>query len=530
MKKRLFLLPIVSALTLAPLTGCQKSYSEYKLVVRYYPGGYGIDWMEDYIKEYLAEKNGGNPNDYVVGKDFKLIPDADINYGASKYLKSKKECPDLILSNFLEPENVQAGLVADLNSVYNTEVNTSYGKVKIKDYIDENILNKFSYQQRYGQGEEYAWGMPWSTIPCAMSYNETLLKQINHVSSIEVKDDAIVDGKWNRPPETVTELSAYFEDIDNYNQVNNRNIIKLSWAAKDGSQWLEFMLHVWWAQYQGVFTSRVPGENAYYDFYNCRSEEEFKQSGLQYALGVLKNLITTNEGADGKFINGPTDPLSDTIKDSQTAFARGNAAMCLTGDFFEKEYKTWLDESKQVIKMMRVPSIDNAEKNEHGEDIKLVKLQTEAVMYVPQNAIHRAEAKELLAFMCNEDKLMDFTKKTGGIRPFDYNPIELEPDYAWTDFQKSVFDIYYNSDEKLMIYPKNEAAAGKTLSPVYYYHYSSVVTPFMSHNSLTILSKLRKLTPKQIMVDGVEGSFDSVYKLAKRQYDDWRRIYDLNAE
>ena len=54
MKKRLFLLPIVSALTLAPLTGCQKSYSEYKLVVRYYPGGYGIDWMEDYIKEYLA--------------------------------------------------------------------------------------------------------------------------------------------------------------------------------------------------------------------------------------------------------------------------------------------------------------------------------------------------------------------------------------------------------------------------------------------------------------------------------------------
>ena len=47
---------------------------------------------------------------------------------------------------------------------------------------------------------------------------------------------------------------------------------------------------------------------------------------------------------------------------------------------------------------------------------------------------------------------------------------------------------------------------------------------------MTIISKLRKLTPKQIMIDGVSGSFDSVYKLAKKQYDDWRAIYDLTIE
>ena len=529
MKKKLLLFPLLSALTLAPLTGCKKSYTDYRLVVRYYPGGYGIDWMEDYIKGYLAEKDGKNPDDYKANKDYKLIPDADITYGAGKYLKSKTECPDLILSNYLDPDFVQAGLVADLNSVVETEVKTSSGNKKIKDYMEEDILKRFSYQQRYGQGEDYVWGIPWSSLPCAISYNETLLKQIPHVSAIEVKADAIKDGKWDRPPVTVTELSAYFEDIDNYNQTTGKNITKLSWAAKDGSQWLEFMLFVWWAQYQGVFTSRVAGENAFYDFYNCRSEEEYKQSGLQYALGVLKSLLTSDEGSDGKFINGPDDPLTKTIKDIQTDFARGNAALCLTGDFFEKEYKTWLDDSGQVIKMMRVPSIENAEKNEHGDDIRLVKLNADNAMYVPQRAAHRDEAKGLLAYMCSEEKLLEFTKKTGSIRPFKYNPLELEPTYVWTDFQKSVFDIYYNSDERLMVYPKNEAKAGKTLSPVYYYHYNASTPAFSSHNHMTIMSKLRKLTPKQIMIDGDSG-FDSVYSVAKKQYDDWRTLYDLTVE
>ena len=59
---------------------------------------------------------------------------------------------------------------------------------------------------------------------------------------------------------------------------------------------------------------------------------------------------------------------------------------------------------------------------------------------------------------CNEEQLLAFTKSTGCMRPFNYDPIALtagKDGYDWTEFQKSCFKMYTESDVNLYLYPGN---------------------------------------------------------------------------
>ena len=120
--------------TLAVLTACScmgvfasckgGKNGENELTIRYYNGGYGDQWLKDSLEEFCATKEGVT---------YELIPDNNITYQANLYLKTN--VPDIIMSNGNWKSYVQEGLVEDLTSVYETEVSTSQGKKKIKDYI-----------------------------------------------------------------------------------------------------------------------------------------------------------------------------------------------------------------------------------------------------------------------------------------------------------------------------------------------------------------------------------------------------------
>ena len=79
------------------------------------------------------------------------------------------------------------------------------------------------------------------------------------------------------------------------------------------------------------------------------------------------------------------------------------------------------------------------------------------IMFGPKNFGKSKEvAKEFLAYLCNEKYLLDFTKKTGTLRPFKYDDSVLDASaLGLNDFNASVLEVYKTSDVRLVSLPAN---------------------------------------------------------------------------
>lgn len=526
MKKMKALIFGLVSLSAMALSACQtnadnKIKKEGRLSIVYYPGGYGSEYLTTFCKEFLAQKKGKSIDEIKEGEDFLLVPDEDITYGADYYLTSDSRCPDLIISNLLSPKAVTQGYVANLDDVFNATIETSKGTKKIEEFVMKEAIEQYTFELRRGQTAKHRFAMPWSAIPLSIAYNDTLLSSLNHVdTTYEVATDAINGGKWARAPKTVDELLSCFKDLDAYNTSNGTNLAKLGWAAVNGTNWLESLIITWWAQKQGVDEEYMyPGEGSYYDFWKYDSAEIFKQTGLQDALKQLQDVLIK----DGAYTNSYNSVGSMTIKNAQQAFAEGKALFCLTGDFFEKEYSSFIEKSQQEFKMMRIPAIDGAVKNDDNSTMDLTYINISSCAYVPKKALNGDLAKEFLKFTTNEEYSAKFSKMTGGIRPVDYD-VRTSSDYAsYSSFKKSVFDLYFDCDDYLYKFPRNVAV--EDISPIYLYEGVSEII-FCGVTYFTVIDNLKTLTPLEIMITGTK-TFDSVYKRAEKSFKEWKRIYDL---
>ena len=480
--------------------GGNKGAAENTLTIRYYNGGYGDEWLEEALKDFCATKEGVTYN---------MIPDNNITYQANLYLTTN--VPDIIMSNGNWKPYVKDGLVEELTtSVYEAEVQTSQGTKKVKDYIDQNVMKQFTRQKIYGRGEALTWGMPWASQILSLAYNETILLSTTHKEGNPFIVEGLNAGEtWTHAPYTVNELMAYLTDV----RMANNGIIPWGYSV-DYLNWYDALFYVWWAQIQGTTTpNKYVDEGCFYDFFNMSSANLVKQSGYKDALEIVRKIIVNDEG---QLYNSNNDG-SMTKEKMQENFAKGNIAICLVGDFFEKEYKDFMKEGN-VFKLMFIPTADGAETNDEGLAKKLTYVQTDNVMYVPVNATNKDLAKEFLAFLCNEEQLMQFTKYTGVVRPFGYNAYELEKDYAWTDFQKSTFDIYYNADDFVIKYP----LTATKVSPIYLYE---EVSMFMSVELSTVFGEFRTKPVDK----AAERIVNRVHTALKKSFDEWVEYYGLEA-
>ena len=287
MKKRII------SMALATLTACScigalsacggnKGGAENELTIRYYNGGYGDEWLEEALKDFCATKEGVTYN---------MIPDNNITYQANLYLKNN--VPDIIMSNGNWKDYVQDGLVEDLTSVYETEVQTSKGTKKVKDYIDENVMKQFTRQKVYGRGESMTWGMPWASQILSLAYNETILLSTTHQEGNPFIVDWLSAGAtWTHEPYTVNELMAYLYDV----READNGIIPWGYAV-DYLNWYDALFYVWWAQIQGTTTpNKYVDEGCFYDFFNMTSADLVKQSGYKDALEIVRKIIVDENG------------------------------------------------------------------------------------------------------------------------------------------------------------------------------------------------------------------------------------------
>jgi len=521
MKNKFLFLAITSLFSITSLAACgnnnQTTATPFKVLL--VDTDYGDEFLHTLIKNFLAEKNETSPSNISLEKDY-VIEKTELKDLSDK-LSSKSDSPDLVIDYSLPYKYVANGLITDISDVFEQEVLTRKGKKKLKDFTNIENLNMNKYSKIYNQGSAKTWAMPFVNEVNSIAYNEELLKTIVHVDeTYKVENDAISGGKWIRAPKTIDELKSYFADLDNYNLTATKKVAKLGWTSNGDI--LDNLIYTWWAQDQGVSSTKgnYEEEGVFDEFWRYKSQEIYKQTGLQTSLETLKDLIISGD----TFINSDDSATTLSQKDMEDKLLDGSLAMCLT----DSSLLAVGNRDTSNIKMMYVPTIGNAIKNEANEIAKIAFINRESCLYVPSNANNVNTAKEFLKYSSEEQQVITFSKLTGGIRPFDYNLLEYSTS-GYNNFEKSCFDIYFNSDELFSKFPLKafiNITWFEALSPIYCYERESALTPFVNVSSYNeLLDLLKQYTPNQIMVSGKAGELESAYEVGSSLFAEWHNKY-----
>ena len=522
-KKLSILLAMVMAVCcLTGLTACQKGGNGQAvpgvLTIRYYEGGYGSDWLKHALNDFAKENEGFK---------YSLVPDSTITNQVTVYLESGKNLSDIyMIQGGNWAEWVSYGYLANLSDVYETEVETSKGKRKIKDYMDEDLVSRYYMQKYAGQGDYLPWVLPEASIMTSFAYNEEYLLSTTHTTT---RAGRYTSGdKWTAPPETVEELLDYCADLNARKDLGS-NFAPFSWPGLE-SHWLKFLLYTWFAQYQGAHevnalnAATIADEGSYYDFWNFASSEVWKMTGIQVAIDTLKSIFV---GSGGSYKNSLAHVAEYSVQDAEKKFVAGESAMLVSGSFFYNEMKPYLDWKEDdglpdyTFKMMYLPTIANAEKNEDGSTKKMVFYSTDEIILVPAKATNLDMAKKFLAYLFNEKNNLYFTQVSGTMRPFDYDPIALSGDsYEWDPFTASVLDMYNSADTRLYAYPAGRSV--EDVSLIYRYKQPDI---FGSQSWATYLNAIKKYTSEQIMITGYGSEYKSVFDATKKDFSDWYYRY-----
>ena len=487
----------IGALTLTMcvgvLAGCSQSEGgDGKLTIEYYNGGYGSEWLNAAVEDFKAYKGG----EVEVG-----LKAHRSNIEATK-LKSGNDLPDIFMCQSGDWANwVTKGYLEPLDSVFESEVETSNGKRVVSSYLKEEVKNKSYLSTRLGSGVYHPYVMPWGSLECSIVYNETMLLSTPKSGT---------SGNWTEAPTTVEELLVYCADVQK--EYGDEGVAAMGWGGADGLNWFEFPLYVWWAQYQGIHDSKVSGQGSFYDFFEFESADVWKQTGIQKAIEAWQQVVSDGNG-NWKNTLGNVEELK--IQDMEKAFVQGKVAMMLGGSFLEKEVKEFIPDNVS-IKMMRIPYLTE-ELKEEGQKLNFV--STDDFMCIPAKSKNKELAKEFLTFICSEEQLLKYTKLTGCLRPFDYNPVDLDGNYNWTDFQKSCFALSTEADESLYLYPGNHtgATAYEDFSPLYLYKRPTL---FAEIGNVTVAKQMKSWTANEIMISGKNG-LPSVYSKVSEAFKTW---------
>ena len=375
---------IVLLLTLFMITGCTETKSntpgvntKADLKITFFNGGYGEDWINNLVKRFEEAKN----------VTVEIIKSEEGNVGAENSMKSGYNLSDIYIGESIPWKSlVQSGLLADLSSVYETEVETRNGKQKIKDFIDPLCVGYF-YSQRQLQKQEYVpWAMPWTVQPNAMAYNEDILKAIKHVSTIEVTEGLIgTNLKWVSYPKTYQDLLAFSEDVIAFNNNSSEKqalndthtYVPFGWAGGINIDSISFLITTWWAESQGLRTSKYEGEGSFYDFFNYGNTVNsnvgqtvdmgvFKQSGLALAYNTFAEYIIDEKGA---FKNSLSNAYNTNLQQLQQLFVANKVkekpVLAIASSYLENEVikNRYIDsdlDGKQDVnfKFMNIPKLN----------------------------------------------------------------------------------------------------------------------------------------------------------------------------
>lgn len=519
--RKILIVTLSMALLLCPLSGCNKSSGakEGELTIMYYDGSFGSQWLQNAADAFKAKKKAEG-----VEMSVKLIGDTNVGTTASAQLGSEKNLSDIYmlqsLNNFVDL--VVQNKLEPLTDVYNAKVTTSDGEIAVKDYLLDDVKYQYYMQRVYGQGDYIPWALHWSMSQIGFVYNENILLATKHTTAKQGAWE--VGDTWTAPPATVEDLLAYCADLKTE---TNGNKMPFVFAGGADSHWFRCLMQTWWAQYQGAYEINTlnitqPDNDieygSYYDFFNFKSFDVFKQEGMKKGIETVQEIFI--DTSTGNWKNSTNNVNSYTVQDAARQFVRGDAAMVIGGSFMYNDVKDYLDDNL-VFKMMHTPTIENAQQDGSGNTLKMNFYSPSDCWIVPKKATNKGLAKEFLAYLCNEECLIDFVKLTGSIRPFKCDVKRIVgSDYEETfnAYTKSCLEVYAETDVAIASVAANVEPKDRTIMSIYKIR---EINPngTVSYPWMTFFADMKRLTPTQLM--------NNVYTKSLPDWNKWLAEYDI---
>ncbi|MDR0425620.1 MAG: extracellular solute-binding protein [Clostridiales bacterium] len=506
MKKMCPALVLVLVLTVvfssAVFTGCGE-IAGYNLTVNYFVGGYGSEWIES----AKAEFEDANP-----GVKIKLVKDEMLETeGGAVTLLGSKNAPDIIMTlGFNWSESVANEEVEPLDEIFNADVEKLDGSsVKLKDFIMGDYKQYPWSKAAVTAQNEHAWVIPWTATSVSLAYNDDLLKK----TPTSLESDNARDGFWVNPPSTEQELVRLVDDINA--AAYDGKTVKPFIFPGTAQNWLTFLTTTWWAQYQGIGSERPQGEGNWYDFWDFASPDVYKQTGIVKSYELLSRLFIDPAAHSYKNI---ADAGSDSTVDAEKKFINGAAVMMPVGTWLENEMDDFLTapeaypDMKNNLRMMTLPSIEGA------KSTGLNNANAGDLMLIPAKAKNKENAKAFLKFLHSERRLVDFTKSSGVMRPFEYDPLAAEPTHAWTVFQRDSIKLYTENT--------NFFKFSKTKAPFFVYKNLDNFQP-------TMISVFNNLLGAGAAVGSPQGAAQAVYAYvtestgSRTRWEQWKNDFGL---
>ena len=366
-----------------------------------YSEGNGSEWIRQLSRHFLEADEGKEY--YIV-----LTIDAQATTAMSSKLEAGSNLDDIYYL-LASPWQSYASLdqLENLDELYNTKIP---GEEKT---ILEKITGSWkTYGQAYNQNNLHYYIFPSATSVTGLVYNKTMFDEY----------------EWE-VPETVTELKALCDRIV---ADTNGKIAPFVYPGKVSGGYWDFIGTNWWLQ--------VSGEEKMNELMQFDSPELFnsdKLSSPSYGkltmLQTFEDLIVKNKEKYIARMSGSYDHYQ-----AQQAFGAGMAAMIPNGSWIQNESG---EDIEDEIRMMPVPYMDNALKDEKGEYISYNYSGQPSFVAVPNKAKNKEGAKAFLAYVCRDDMLRLYTEICGTPMPFEYDVESI----SLNSFQQSCIDIWKNS-------------------------------------------------------------------------------------
>lgn len=505
----------VMAFATVCMSGCNKKVpdSEQTLQIYAYDAGYGTIWCDAVIDEFKKQPwvQEKYPNLEVLKPTYNDVA----SFTAGQLNNGDRTTYDLMFGAGLTSYFGDTGAVLDLTEVVYNQT------VPGEDVLfSEKMNSSYKLSSRFidvkNSSVEKYYFVPWAGGMGGIIYNEDIL------NSFDLK-----------VPNTTNELIEVCETIMNNKGENNGKYNKgySFLQARDAVEYFEYLLPIWWAQYEGT--------DRYLDFWNGidnnrYSSNIFYQQGRRYALEVMATILDYEDG----YLS--PDSFNLEFMPSQLAFFNGNAVFHVNGDWLENEMRDLIKDKTDLatFKTMRTPIISElgvklgitdselsalvdyidgvgdkptfvSTEGYTEEDVIAAVTEARSVVQsigpnhhavIPKNANGKDVAIDFLRFLATDIAQRAYMKSTGGNNlPFEYNVKEDDPELynSFSSIHQSRIDYFFNGSYETYTLPSEKAF------PLYIYGELAI---FSNMNIYTTLSSSSNtMTPDDFMQDTIDA-------------------------